>query len=43
VQVPVEQLSVAFARSHAEPHEPQCVSVESDASQPFVSLPSQLP
>jgi hypothetical protein len=43
VQVPVEQLSAAFGRSHEVPQDPQFVSVESDASQPFASLPSQLP
>ena len=43
VQVPAAQLSAAFARSHTFPQVPQCVSDESDASQPFESLPSQLP
>jgi hypothetical protein len=43
VHVPLGQLSAAFARSQVAPHEPQFASVASEASQPFVSLPSQLP
>ena len=43
VQMPVEQLSLAFARSHATPQLPQSLEVVSEVSQPLSALPSQLP
>jgi hypothetical protein len=42
-QVPVEQLSVAFARLQGMPHAPQLARDLSSASQPFADAPSQLP
>ncbi len=43
VQVPAGQLSLALSSAHATPQPPQLVSVASEASQPFMSVPSQLP
>ena len=43
VHTPPGQLSVALSRAHTAPQLPQFVSVVVDASQPFMSLPSQLP
>jgi hypothetical protein len=40
-QLPLAQLSVAFARLQVVPHEPQFAAVVSGASQPFESTPSQ--
>jgi hypothetical protein len=42
-QVPVEQLSVAFARSHTVLHAPQLASVFRGVSHPFELCPSQSP
>lgn len=42
-QVPVAQVSPAFARAQLAPHAPQFVSEVSGASQPFASFPSQFP
>lgn len=42
-QLPVPHVAVALVREHDMPHPPQCVRVVSDCSQPFASLPSQLP
>jgi len=38
---PLAQLSLAFASEHDVPQAPQFVSVVSDVSQPFASIPSQ--
>ena len=43
VQVPDEQLSLAWARSQVRPHEPQLDSEVSEVSQPSVQPPLQLP
>jgi hypothetical protein len=40
-QVPVEQVSVAWASVHAVPQPPQSVTVRMLRSQPFASVPSQ--
>jgi hypothetical protein len=40
-QLPVVQVGVALARAHGTPQPPQSVSVRSDVSQPFESVPSQ--
>lgn len=42
-QLPVAHEVVAFASAHAVPHPPQFVFVFSGVSQPFATLPSQLP
>jgi hypothetical protein len=42
-QLPVAHVAVALARLHGAPHVPQLVSELSWVSQPFASLPSQLP
>jgi hypothetical protein len=41
-QVPVPQVALALARTQGEPQLPQSVTVVSDVSQPFASIPSQL-
>ncbi len=42
-QLPVEHVAPALAREQPAPHAPQLVSEVSAVSQPFTSLPSQLP
>jgi hypothetical protein len=41
VQLPAEQLAVAWARVHAAPHAPQLASVSSEVSQPLAAIESQ--
>jgi hypothetical protein len=43
VHIPLVQAPIAFGGAHDAPHEPQFVSVSSAVSQPFASIPSQLP